>query len=234
MSNPLNGKRLIGEHVTPSAGRDERSQVEDYNRGERKNGQTFPNASKSDHEVLAALLTRDENLREWLEITRYHDAPHRDRILNRRRAIAALDAQKAKLLAEIEAEERAAVNPTVPGLAPFAAMPPPPLPLQTPSTAESSISQVPSLRGEASPVAKTPIPQGERAASNKRPHSDTQERRQDNHSKVARIDIREPAPRVKEEVPEGSRRPQSCEFKPPWPPLFRALRRPRTPPATLR
>jgi YTH domain-containing protein 1 len=55
---------------------------------------------------LAQLLPVDEDLREWLEITGYHNTEYRGRILNRRRAIVAIDAQKAKLLDEMEIDRR--------------------------------------------------------------------------------------------------------------------------------
>lgn len=56
--------------------------------------------------TLAQLLAHDRDLREWLEVTDYFNIPNREKILNRRRAIADLDEQRRKLVAEIEADER--------------------------------------------------------------------------------------------------------------------------------
>lgn len=62
---------------------------------------------------LEQLLAVDEDLKEWLEITGYHKTEYRNKTLSRRRALAALDAQRAKmdeerekLLQELETHER--------------------------------------------------------------------------------------------------------------------------------
>jgi YTH domain-containing protein 1 len=82
---------------------------EDYRKPEIKSEQEREDISRSNCEArsptLTKLLHHDEDLREWLEISGYHNGPYRDKILNRRRAIAAIDAQRNVLLAEVEAEE---------------------------------------------------------------------------------------------------------------------------------
>jgi hypothetical protein len=67
-------------------------------------------------------------LREWLEITGYHNGPYRDKILKRRREIAELDAQRSRLVAEIEADERAGIAVTAGPLNTSSVMLAPPLP----------------------------------------------------------------------------------------------------------
>ncbi|RFU31657.1 hypothetical protein B7463_g4696, partial [Scytalidium lignicola] len=79
------------------------NQSEGYNTSTQRNPPT-----------LEQLLPFDGDLKEWLEITGFHNVDYRDKILSRRRAIAALDAQREKLLAEMEAEERGVV-PVVSG-----------------------------------------------------------------------------------------------------------------------
>lgn len=54
--------------------------------------------------TLEDLLEIDEDLRDWLQLTDYHNVEKRTKTLNRRRALAALDAQRAKLLEEEEME----------------------------------------------------------------------------------------------------------------------------------
>ncbi|KAH9204553.1 hypothetical protein DL95DRAFT_451596 [Leptodontidium sp. 2 PMI_412] len=54
--------------------------------------------------TLAQMLTHVEDSRQWLEASSYKNAPKRDKILSRQREIAALDAERDKLIAEIKAE----------------------------------------------------------------------------------------------------------------------------------
>jgi YTH domain-containing protein 1 len=100
---------------------------------------------KSEAPTLAQLLTLDEDLREWLDITRYHDVEYRTKTLNRRRAIAALDAQKAKLLAEMEIEERGGLQTTTNSQTTVSGMLPPPIPSKM-STNTSSSAVAPSSK----------------------------------------------------------------------------------------
>ncbi|OBT59794.1 hypothetical protein VE03_10738, partial [Pseudogymnoascus sp. 23342-1-I1] len=69
----------------------------DHRDEERRRPEAKPEPKRTP--TLEALLPY---LREWLEITGYYNAPFRDKILSRRRAIAALDAQRMKLVAEME------------------------------------------------------------------------------------------------------------------------------------
>lgn len=91
-------------------------------------------------------MPHNDDLREWLEITGYHNGPYRDKILKRRRAIAELDAQRSRLVAEIEADERAGIAVTAGPINTSSVMLAPPLPnkvavradpVQKPDPAES-------------------------------------------------------------------------------------------------
>lgn len=112
--------------------------------------------------TLAQLLPYNDDLREWLEITGYHNAPYRDKILNRRRAIAALDAQRNALLAEMEAEERG--GPPLAGV-PSSIMLPPPIPAKSVIRPDT----LPSTNVTSSE------PHRDCVVSNKRPYSDLQD-----------------------------------------------------------
>ncbi|EKD19905.1 uncharacterized protein L3040_002413 [Drepanopeziza brunnea f. sp. 'multigermtubi'] len=118
--------------------------------------------------TLDDLLPLDEDLRDWLEITGYHNAPYRSKILNRRRAIAALDAKRDQLLAEMEAEERGGIPASAGGQVPASPMLPPPL--------------LNKAVGRLEPVSSTPArdssdSQLQRVAVHKRPYSDVQDSR---------------------------------------------------------
>jgi YTH domain-containing protein 1 len=78
--------------------------------------------------TLSKLLEVDEDLRDWLNYTGYHKTEYRNKVLNRRRAIAALDAQKAKLLEEMELEERGGLQTANTSQAATTSMLPPPIP----------------------------------------------------------------------------------------------------------
>jgi hypothetical protein len=94
--------------------------------------------------TLDQVLPHNPDLREWLDITGYHITDYRDKVLSRRRKIAALDAQKAQLLAE-EIGERGGHPGTSGALALPAAMLPPPVPSQP--APKSEIIASPSERG---------------------------------------------------------------------------------------
>jgi YTH domain-containing protein 1 len=83
-------------------------------KGEQNREDNIRPAREARLPTLAQLLPHSDDLREWLEITGYHNVPYRDKILKRRRAIAELDAQRSRLLAEIEADERAGIPVAVP------------------------------------------------------------------------------------------------------------------------
>ncbi|PBP27847.1 hypothetical protein BUE80_DR001177 [Diplocarpon rosae] len=84
---------------------------------ERRRSEAFESPPR-EPPTLKDILPLDEDLREWLEITGYHNAPYRSKILNRRRAIAALDAKRDQLLAEMQAEERGGVPQILEGQVP--------------------------------------------------------------------------------------------------------------------
>jgi hypothetical protein len=170
---------------------------EDYNRQTRDREQKPP--------MLNDLLPHDDDLREWLVITGYHNAPYRNKILNRRRAIAALDAQRDKLLAEMEAEERGGLPVAIGGQTPTPSMLPPPIPnkVQVGGRAE------PPLTSAGNSTIDT---QRDRVVSNKRPYSDVQDPRDEPFGgKVARIDDRPYNQRVKEEHDPDFRRLRNKE-----------------------
>lgn len=155
--------------------------------------------------ILQDLLPLDEDLREWLDITGYHNIPYRSKILNRRRAIAALDAKRDQLLAEMAEEERGGLSAIAGGQVPASSMLPPPIPGKA--------------SGRAEPVAtpsgdKSPDPQRDRVLSNKRPYSDVGDLRSEvNGAKLARTDDRGYQPqRSKEEDGSEYRRPRSGGF----------------------
>ncbi|KAH6723959.1 YT521-B-like domain-containing protein [Leptodontidium sp. MPI-SDFR-AT-0119] len=156
--------------------------------------------------TLDDLLPLDEDLREWLDITGYHNTPYRSKILNRRRAIAALDAQRDQLLAEMEQDERGGL-PAVAGVqAPGSSMLPPPIPNKVVGRAES----VATLSGDVSSD-----PQRDRVVSNKRRYSDVGDPRGEANGsgKVARTDDRgHQSQRIKEEDGSEYRRPRSGGF----------------------
>jgi len=179
------------------------SREEDFRRLELGSDLIRTDSSRQARELkpptLDDLLPLDEDLREWLDITGYHNAPYRNKILGRRRAIAALDAQRDKLLAEMEAEERGGLPPVVSGQVSTSTMLPPPIPNKiggrepTPSTAKIELTQ------------------RDRVVSNKRPYSD--DREENMTGKFARLEDRNSAPRVNEEEDYDNRRPRSVDTR---------------------
>jgi len=119
--------------------RDARDVSEDHRMHEIKHagGKEDIPARKPEVPTLAQLLLVDEDLKDWLNVTGYHNAEYRNKILNRRRAIAALDAQKAKLLEEMEIEERGGVPPVTNIQVSTADMLPPPIPSKMGAAASS-------------------------------------------------------------------------------------------------
>lgn len=191
-------KARPAEERSPRHTQDARDQLEDHRRSEvkaEKRKETGRLVREAKHPTLIELLPHDEDLKEWLEITGYHNAPYREKILNRRRAIAALDAQKNALLAEEEAEERGGGLPTPSS---SSIMLPPPIPNKVGDRAEGSTSKPPNtilatLRA--------------RVVSNKRPHSETQDSQDESSAKMARTNDR--GPRFKQEDGADYRGPRS-------------------------
>jgi hypothetical protein len=188
---------------TPYQRRDIRDTSEDHHRSdsksEKREDMTRP-SREARQPTLADLLPHDEDLREWLEITGYHNGTYRDKILNRRRAIAALDAQRNALLAEMEAEERGGVQ-AIGGLpTPSSAMLPPPIPNKAGDRAEPSLK----------PTTTASETQRDRVVSNKRPYSDGQDHRDESSAKVARTNDR--GPRIKQQEDADYGRPRSSDY----------------------
>ncbi|RKF54939.1 hypothetical protein OnM2_093026 [Erysiphe neolycopersici] len=150
--------------------------------------------------ALQDVLLHDVDLKEWLEITGFNNKPYRDKILGRRRAIAALDAQREKLIAEIEAEERGGIPIQS---QPFSSsMLPPPIPISKPgerfasTPTTSNISNVPYERHN--------------IASNKRSFSQSQDYSLENGpGKIARTDNINYSQWAKDDLSFDSRRPRS-------------------------
>jgi len=180
--------------------RDERYQEADSNSSQKR--EETNNAAKIQKSpTLEDLLAHDEDLKEWLEITGYHNAPYRDKILSRRRALAKLDAERKKLLADIEADERSGLPPTAGPQTPASSMLPPPIPNKVGPKAESALS----------PMETSDNSKRDRIVSNKRAHSDVDDGRDGNSfGKIARTDDR--GPRIKEEEDYDHRRPRSSGF----------------------
>lgn len=168
---------------------------EGYNRQVREQEQKPP--------TLNELLPHDDDLREWLDITGYHNAPYRNKILNRRRAIAALDAQRDKLLAEMEAEERGVLPIAIGNQTSASSMLPPPIPNKAVGRTE------PPLTSAGNSMTDT---QHDRVVSNKRPYSDIQDPRDESFGgKVARTDDRRYYQRVEDENDLEVRRSRTKE-----------------------
>ncbi|PVH72569.1 hypothetical protein DL98DRAFT_610494 [Cadophora sp. DSE1049] len=100
--------------------------------------------------TLNDLLPLNKNLQEY-------------KILNRRRVIAALDAKRDQLLAEIEAEERGGLPAVAGSQVPTSLMLPPPIPNKVGGRTESIATRSRDITSD---------PQRDRVVSNKRPYSD--------------------------------------------------------------
>lgn len=134
---------------------------------------------------LEQLLPHDQTLKEWLEVSGYHDIAYRDKVLNCHRRIAEIDAERSKLIAEIAADSpikgiQTSVTPTIALIA-------------------QSREELQKRSG---------WEQEERPESKKRPYSDMQDFRDTDGSKVARIEGRPP----REENDDW--RPQSSDLSP--------------------
>ena len=187
---------------SPYHRRDVREQNEEPYRSEIKIDK-FENTSRPQSEAkpptLEEVLPHNEDLNEWLEITGYHNGAYRKKVLNRCRAIAALDAQKAALLAEVEVEERGVVQ-TVNGVSITSAfMLPPPVLNKAGDRAE------PFPNSTAAPE----LQQHDPVVSNKRTHSEVRGSRKASNSKIAHTNDR---PRPKHE--DDFDRPRSSDFDP--------------------
>lgn len=153
--------------------------------------------------TLAQLLPHDENLRDWLEITAYHDISYRDKTLKRHRTLAALkaqsdavNAQRDALIAEMQAEDPGGF-PLVERLIKTAMVPPSAPDKNTNKTETGAIID----------SRKPDLPPG-RVDSNKRSYSEVQNTRgDDGPSKIMRTDRRES--RISQGNEDDYRRPMS-------------------------
>jgi hypothetical protein len=113
----------------------------------------------------------DQDVREWLIVTGFHNVEYRTKVLERRRKLAALDEERRQLIEEIAIEERGAIAPT-----PIqASMMPPPT--------QNKIEMA-RTNGQILPSTTGPI------QSNKRSHSDVGDSPKQISVKVARTNER--------------------------------------------
>ncbi|KFX87177.1 hypothetical protein V490_08471 [Pseudogymnoascus sp. VKM F-3557] len=68
------------------------------NSSEKNNASTVHSPREDKHTTLEKVLLSNEDLRDWLKLTKWDDLAHRRRALERHRAIAAIDTEKARLL----------------------------------------------------------------------------------------------------------------------------------------
>lgn len=136
--------------------------------------------------TLANVLPHDADLKEWLDITGFHNVPYRSKILNRRRQIAALDAQREQLLAEMAAEERGGLPNLGASQNQSSTMLPPPIPNKTATPPET--------------LAANGFKERDRSVSNKRAHSEVEDARDENGAgKMSRLEDRIPNRRLRED-----------------------------------
>lgn len=125
-------------------------------------------ARESKPPTLAQVLLHDADLKEWLELTQYHDLAHRNKVLKTARALKELEDQKAKLLAGIQ-DDQTLVKYNMGNLMTGTLM----QPQNAPATTE-------------------PTDLRDRVTSNKRNYSDVQDSQEVvNYGKVARLEDRD-------------------------------------------
>ncbi|KAI9646922.1 hypothetical protein NHQ30_004922 [Ciborinia camelliae] len=78
-----------------------REQNDDYRRPEVAKEDPKP-VRESKPSTLTQVLSHDVDLRDWLDLTLYHDTTHRTKVLKTARALKELETQKAQLLAGIQ------------------------------------------------------------------------------------------------------------------------------------
>ncbi|KAJ8064473.1 hypothetical protein OCU04_006808 [Sclerotinia nivalis] len=81
-----------------------RDKNDDYRRPEAAK-EDAKSVRESKPPTLAQVLPHDTDLREWLDMTQYHDLTHRNKLLKTARALKELEEQKAKLLAGIQDDQ---------------------------------------------------------------------------------------------------------------------------------
>lgn len=74
----------------------------DKNNTSAKNGiNTIHSPEEDGHSPLEKVLLSNDDLRDWLKMTKWDDTAHRRRVLERHRAITAIDTEKARLLESV-------------------------------------------------------------------------------------------------------------------------------------
>jgi hypothetical protein len=167
--------------------------------------------TQSENSTLEQLLLVDEDLKEWLDITGWNNAEYRKKTLNRRRAIAALDAQKAKLLEEMEREERGALLPAATGGSQLTvkAMPPPPLVLSTPIAIPiSPIVKSPEPIVEKVSVSSTSAIHTKKESISKRTYNDYRDESPEQNIDKDRGDDRSRLVRMRSDIEDENRHPR--------------------------
>ncbi|KAF7862853.1 uncharacterized protein EAF02_010402 [Botrytis sinoallii] len=143
-----------------------RDNNDDYRRPEAAK-EEIKSSRESKPPTLAQVLPHDTDLKEWLDMTQYHDIVHRNKFLKTARALKELEEQKAKLLAGIQ-DGQSLVNFNVGNLMNSLIQP-----QNTPAVAESTDLH-------------------DRLTSNKRNYSEVQDSQGEaNYGKVARLEDRE-------------------------------------------
>ncbi|ESZ99365.1 hypothetical protein SBOR_0235 [Sclerotinia borealis F-4128] len=144
-----------------------REENDDYRRPEvaKEDGKSV---RESKPPTLAQILPHDADLREWLEMSQYHDLTHRNKVLKTARALKELESQKAKLLAGIQ-DNHSLVKYNMGSLTTGLIMPP---------QNASATTEPTDLR--------------DRVTSNKRSYSEVQDSQEEvNYGKSARLEDRE-------------------------------------------
>ncbi|KAL3423798.1 hypothetical protein PVAG01_05545 [Phlyctema vagabunda] len=192
--NQTEGRRSQTEYAQDRKLYQEPDQKPHSRKGLRDQSETFRKAEASNIDqkerraenrqaapTLEQVLEHDNDLKDWLDFTGYHNSGFRERKLAAHRKIAALDAQKEKILAELASQEH--------GISTLSTMAPPAAPTKASDKTIAPSTDV---------IEK-------RVSSNKRPYSDFQEQYESGlNSKISRYEDRG---RVREEIED--RRPKS-------------------------
>jgi hypothetical protein len=174
-----------------------RDQTDDHRRSDRHDDQAREDVKiirESQPPKLSQILPYEPDLRMWLEQTGYHDLTYRSKTLTRWEKLQALEAQKAKLIAELQAEDRGGSLYALRSLTPTSVMQPPVV-----AKVESPTTTSDTLR--------------ERITSNKRTYSEVQDTPEEvNYGKTPRIEDRDPR-RSKEEESDYRRRQSPSHYE---------------------
>ncbi|PQE12204.1 YT521-B-like family protein [Rutstroemia sp. NJR-2017a BVV2] len=174
-----------------------RDQNDDHRRNDHHDDQAREDVKtirESQPPKLSQILPYEPDLRMWLEKTGYHDLTYRSKTLTRWEKLQALEAQKAKLIAELQAEDRGGSLYALRSLTPASLMQPPVMAkVESPTT--------------------TSDPLRERITSNKRTYSEVQDTPEEvNYGKTPRIEDRD-SRRSKEEESDYRRRQSPSHYE---------------------